>query len=253
MAPIEAAHFELQMQALAEQKKTEKAKGNVVSVGKGGPTFACEPCHKTFVSQLLFERHAATNKHKKKCEKKPSPSKAPGSAGAAKDNEDDEEENTAEAEAEEDDLMGDQEFKGTPIPLKSCMFCPKTFETLEASLTHMLQDHGFFIPFAEYLTDVESLLIYLGFKVGVGKVCMYCNGRNKASYSSLRAVQQHMNEKNHCKIRFEEEEGEDEFLEFYDFEKDLNAGEDGQEEDMVGGILLLASCFFLRSVVFVAA
>jgi len=42
----------------------------------------------------------------------------------------------------------------------------------------MLKVHGFFIPFVEYLTDLEGFLNYLGAKVGVGHVCLWC-GKEK--------------------------------------------------------------------------
>ena len=44
----------------------------------------------------------------------------------------------------------------------------------------------------EFLADVTKLLTYLGEKVGIGHICLYCNGRGRLAYSSLRAVQQHM-------------------------------------------------------------
>lgn len=45
---------------------------------------------------------------------------------------------------------------------------------------------------------------YLGYKVGLGHVCLWCNGRGRASFGSLEAVQQHMITKSHCRMRFDE-------------------------------------------------
>jgi pre-60S factor REI1 len=39
---------------------------------------------------------------------------------------------------------------------------------------------------------MTGMLEYLGAKVGVGKVCLYCNGKIKARYSSIEAVRLHM-------------------------------------------------------------
>lgn len=90
----------------------------------------------------------------------------------------------------------------------------------------MLKVHGFFIPFIENLTDLEGLLTYLGEKVGIGHVCLWCNGKGKARYPSTRAVQMHMNAKNHCKLSLEEEEDEEELLDYYDFDLEDEEMED---------------------------
>ena len=44
----------------------------------------------------------------------------------------------------------------------------------------------------EYLDDLEGMIEYLGAKVGMGRVCLYCNGRGRARYGSVSAVRQHM-------------------------------------------------------------
>jgi len=92
----------------------------------------------------------------------------------------------------------------------------------------MLKHHGFFVPFAEYLHDVEGLLTYLGAKVGMGKVCLYCNGRGRAFYPDKESVQKHMIAKGHCKIRFEEDENDDEFIDYYLFPHQAKAMEDAE-------------------------
>jgi len=152
----------------------------------------------------------------------------------------------------------------TPLPLKSCLFCPlisvssngieekeiphegesslsspstpkvasnstatttahpreiepkSQFRTIKNCLNHMLKVHGFFIPFVEHLTDLEGFLNYLGAKVGVGHVCLWCGKEKK----SVESVQQHMIHKGHCKIRLETEEDEEEYFEYYTFEED---------------------------------
>ena len=44
----------------------------------------------------------------------------------------------------------------------------------------------------EYLEDLAGLIEYLGYKVGLGRVCIYCNGRGRARFPDIRAVQNHM-------------------------------------------------------------
>jgi len=55
----------------------------------------------------------------------------------------------------------------------------------------MTSEHSFFIPDIEYLIDIEGLIKYLGEKISIANVCLYCNERGKAFYS-LEAVQKHM-------------------------------------------------------------
>jgi len=55
----------------------------------------------------------------------------------------------------------------------------------------MTKIHSFFIPEIEYLVDLRGLIKYLGEKISVGNVCLYCNGRGKGM-KSLEAVRKHM-------------------------------------------------------------
>jgi pre-60S factor REI1 len=153
---------------------------------------------------------------------------ADGGAAVADDAEDEEDEEDEKEDGDEDE----EEESGEGIPLGHCLFCASEFESVEASLDHMLKKHGFFVPFAELLTDVEGLLLYLGEKVAVGRMCLWCNGRGRGRFPSMRAAQQHMEDKGHCKIRFEEDEDDDEFTDFYDFESvGRPAGVEEEEED----------------------
>lgn len=76
-----------------------------------------------------------------------------------------------------------------PIPVKHCLFCyrKKPFATVKLALRHMLRHHGFFIPFVEHCTDLEGLLQYLGFKIGVGHECIQCTkGKSTFGTTSVR-------------------------------------------------------------------
>jgi len=48
--------------------------------------------------------------------------------------------------------------------------------------------HGLFIPEREYLIDLRGLIVYLGEKVGVGNVCIYCG----KSFTSSEGTRAHM-------------------------------------------------------------
>lgn len=194
--------------------------------------FSCVCCDKSFGNESAYDQHLISKKHMKKAayfDKK-----------------------QAEAEAEEDTPMGDADGAAAtatgendieveeeeeeeevevkePIPVGNCLFCPVKLNSVDKCVNHMLKKHGFFIPYIELLHDLEGLLEYLGYKIGVGHVCIYCNGRGRAAYGSLEAVRAHMEAKCHCKIRFEEDAEDIEFLEFYNFPGTVRIGPDGEE------------------------
>lgn len=237
LAAISQALFESQLAALQEKRSAgEKSK----------PDLSCTACGKTFTSQSAYQSHINSNKHLKKVEAK----------GKGKSEETEEEEQksaqnnkkvneTGEQEAHKkmeglkieakdeqngesksDEEAGEGEGEGfedwndgDAIPLLTCLFCRETHPDQKSSLDHMLKQHGFFIPFVEYLTDLDGFLKYLGEKVGIGRVCIWCNGRGRARFPSVQAVQQHMHQKSHCKIRLDLPEEEEEFVDFYSFPK----------------------------------
>ena len=79
----------------------------------------------------------------------------------------------------------------------------------------MTKSHSFFIPDIDYITELESLILYLGSKVGDGKICLYCNKRSR-TFPSVEAVQKHMRDKGHSKLDYEGESAL-EYADFYDF------------------------------------
>merc|ERR1711916_39142 len=84
------------------------------------------------------------------------------------------------------------------------------------NLKHMSRFHSFFIPDIEYLKDVEGLMKHLCDKVAIGKICLYCNGRGK-TFHSLEAIQAHMRDMGHCKLRYDENEDCPDYDDYYDF------------------------------------
>lgn len=259
LSAIPLSLFESQLSALQNKKKAE---------AEVATKQFCATCNKNFATLTAYQAHLSSKKHLKRQENK---DKNKGNADDEEDEDIDdetEEQNTqannnpsadstttpasastssapASAAKEQkvsvENDMEDQEDEGVeeegePIPLKTCLFCPKSFGTIENSLDHMLKYHGFFIPFAEHLTDLEGLLTYLGEKVGIGHICLYCNGRGKLRYKSTHALQQHMNAKSHCKLRLDDEEDEEEIVPFYDFpgegeeEEETEAMDDNKED-----------------------
>ena len=97
-----------------------------------------------------------------------------------------------------------------------CLFCPENSLSIDDSLTHMSSAHSFFVPDAEYLIDITGLISYLGEKIAVGNVCIYCNGKGR-EFRTLDAVRKHMVDKAHCKIAYDSERDRLELSDFYDF------------------------------------
>ena len=98
----------------------------------------------------------------------------------------------------------------------SCLFCPQVSPSLDDSLTHMSLAHSFFIPDAQYLIDLPGLILYLGEKIAVGNVCIYCNQKGR-EFRSIEAVRKHMVDKSHCKIAYDLEVDRLELSDYYDF------------------------------------
>jgi pre-60S factor REI1 len=102
------------------------------------------------------------------------------------------------------------------LSTSSCLFCTHSSSCLEDNLSHMSSSHSFFIPDAEYLIDIAGLVTYLGEKIAVGNVCIYCNGKGR-ELRTLEAVRKHMVDKAHCKIAYDTESDKLEISDYYDF------------------------------------
>lgn len=97
-----------------------------------------------------------------------------------------------------------------------CLFCTHISSALSENLTHMSSSHSFFVPDADYLVDLPGLITYLGEKIAVGNVCIYCNGKGR-ELRTLDAVRKHMLDKAHCKIAYDSEDDRLEVSDYYDF------------------------------------
>ncbi|KAF5912178.1 cytoplasmic 60S subunit biogenesis factor ZNF622 [Diceros bicornis minor] len=135
-------------------------------------------------------------------------------------------------EVEEQDAE-EEEAGGSPclgaIPVTDCLFCAHHSSSLMKNVAHMTKVHSFFIPDIEYLSDLKGLIKYLGEKVGVGKICLWCNEKGKSFYST-EAVQAHMNDKSHCKL-FTDGDAALEFADFYDFRSSYPDHKEGEDPD----------------------
>lgn len=66
--------------------------------------------------------------------------------------------------------------EGEGLGIEECLFCSSISSSLENNINHMSVKHGFFLPDADYLVDVEGMVTYLGEKVGEGHMCLWCGG-----------------------------------------------------------------------------
>lgn len=76
----------------------------------------------------------------------------------------------------------------------------------------MEEQFSFFLPDREYCVDVEGLAKYLGQKVGLGHMCVYCH----RVFQTVEGTMQHMRDASHCKMAYDEEFFY-EYESFYDF------------------------------------
>ena len=120
---------------------------------------------------------------------------------------------------EEEEISGsDAEYEdeeSEALLQTSCLFCPHESVSVEDNMRHMSKSHSFFIPDLNFVTDLEAFLVYLGAKVGDGKICLLCNNSSK-QFRTIQACQEHMVDKGHCTIEYEGD-AMLEYADFYDF------------------------------------
>lgn len=147
------------------------------------------------------------------------------------DDEDDEED-------ESDEAIVAKKRKEVKLGAHISLFDDKVCANAEECAKDMASKHGFFIPDAEYLADLTGLLDYLGEKVKLGNLCLYC----QKAFPGVRACQNHMISTSHCKLRYEEGVDLEEYEDFYDFSTmyehegdEEDEGQPGDEEAVVIG------------------
>ncbi len=118
---------------------------------------------------------------------------------------------TLPLDTHEEDQSANKDESFSPL---QCLFCNAESASMDSNLTHMSHAHSFFIPDAEYLIDMESLLSYLFAVVSVFHECLFCGSSKTTKFG----VQDHMRGKGHCKVDFEDDEHD--LKQFYDFSGD---------------------------------
>ncbi|KAI0048301.1 hypothetical protein FA95DRAFT_1605394 [Auriscalpium vulgare] len=233
LPPVTAAVF--------NQKVLERRQETAVMLSPKGSS--CEVCNKSYTTENAYRSHMNSKKHRENelkaarphvsgevdevnepeasslaapapeeptPDSEPKPSSIPVQGVAL----------TVDADAgeEEVNLTLDQKIAAARSRLSPahCLFCSTVSSSLETNLTHMSAEHSFFIPDADYLVDLTGLIIYLGEKIAVGNVCIYCNGKGR-EFRTVDAVRKHMIDKSHCKIAYDSENDMLEVSDYYDF------------------------------------
>lgn len=257
LPPVTAENFKQRVLTAQQSQNVPDEKRNL----------KCDLCGKTFSTQNALQNHLQSKKHKEaeskeefrakrdvkerneknkekqnqlsadstklmkdqtnKGLKGQEPQPLAGATAGACDEEMEDIETDSEVESVES--FGDEDGLG----MEECLFCSLVGQSLEENLNHMTVKHGFFLPDAEYLTDLEGLITYLGQKVGFGNLCLWCNEKGKR-FQSTQAVQKHMVDKGHCKMLHE---GDTllEYADFYDYRSsypDHNPDAEDQDDDM---------------------
>ncbi|THU95494.1 hypothetical protein K435DRAFT_666271 [Dendrothele bispora CBS 962.96] len=237
LPPVSAAVFNEKV----IERRTETA---VMSSLKGS---TCEVCNKTYSTENAYRSHVNSKKHKEnevkaslklaqQLEKADveaeenialaeSAANLPALDAAPESNLPSLPETTpislnvdVDASQEEVEETIDAKIAASRSALSSshCLFCPVNSDSLSLNLEHMSSAHSFFIPDADYLVDLPGLIQYLGEKIAVGNVCIYCNAKGR-EFRTLDAVRKHMLDKSHCKIAYDAQEDKLEISDYYDF------------------------------------
>ncbi|KAI7901815.1 C2H2 type zinc-finger-domain-containing protein [Cokeromyces recurvatus] len=183
----------------------------------------CSACRKSFGSTNQYDNHIQSKKHKEVVAKqaaketsKKTETASKGKTTTVKDSPLDLRITDATTE-EEINAIIDEKIKSAPrLEETDCLFCTHKSDNFEDNMQHMTITHSFFIPDIEYLVDLKGLIRYLGEKITVGNVCIFCNGKGRGM-RSVDAVRKHMNDKGHCKIAYDDDDDAAELVDFYDF------------------------------------
>jgi len=137
-----------------------------------------------------------------------------------------------EARVEEDNHEGDPRMnveEDEVVTAAACasdsLFDSRKFEDVPSALEYAGKAYGFFLPEVRYLADPEALLQYLSEKVKHHRLCLFCNRQ----FRSFHACQQHMVDKGHCKVAYDDDDALAELADFYDFSRDDD--DDGEDSD----------------------
>lgn len=210
--------FSAKLEAISSVDSSESTKKSQINPKKSSKNseefnYSCTLCKALFHSKGALATHLKSNKHKKAADLAAITAQKLDESSISEDpirllpkN--------REEKAEHPELV----IEKSPIPLGDCLFCKAKFGgDIDQCVEHMSNSHGFQLPFKDALVDRDGLLEYLGAKLGIGHVCLWCNGKKNSIFHSLESVRLHMLDKGHCTILWNDDDDDFEFDEFYEF------------------------------------
>lgn len=189
LPPVDRPTFESRILSQQVKQDEENSKSSIY----------CTICKKSYSSQKSFDSHKSSKQHKSLASQSDNEHKNIGIPAAKKIVKPIENKVVEESDDEYEDVDDDEEWdevvsENNPIVHNTCLFCPKSSDSLLLNIKHMSDDHSFFIPDIEYLVDLKGLLIYLGEKICQGFMCLWCNDSGK-NFHSIESAQAHMIDK----------------------------------------------------------
>ena len=174
---------------------------------------SCTACEQHYTNRKAWQAHLKSRNHAQKTTGTDSKAsclsdESPLNTLSLNTDEEYQSANEEDQSANEEDQSADKEESFSPL---QCLFCNLESASMDSNLTHMSHAHSFFIPDAEHLIDMESLLSYLFAVISVFHECLFCGSSKTTKFG----VQNHMRGKGHCKVDFEDDEHD--LKEFYDF------------------------------------
>lgn len=165
---------------------------------------SCAACEQHYTNRKAWQAHLKSRNHAQKTTETDSKASFLSDESPL---------STLSLNTHEEDQLANKEESFSPL---QCLFCNVKSASMDSNLTHMSHAHSFFVPDAEYLIDMESLLSYLFAVVSVFHECLFCGSSKTTKFG----VQDHMRGKGHCKVDFEDDEHD--LKQFYDFSGDVD-------------------------------
>ncbi|OWP04850.1 hypothetical protein B2J93_4176 [Marssonina coronariae] len=159
----------------------------------------CVVCKKDYYSPQAYKNHIKSNNHTQ------------ATAEESKDE--------TPASSALEDIASQVEKLGS----FSCLFCTRSFSSLDPNMEHMEKSHNFSIPNQDYLFDLEIFIDYLSTLISTFQECIFC-GKTRGTAA---AVRQHMSDKGHCHLD-PDAAGSSEFEDFYFL--DSKVAKEGSDE-----------------------
>ena len=199
LAPVPFEAFRKRKAAVLEKRRKEDEREEE----EKSQRLRCDLCRKDFATLNAQKQHYRSKKHReaaKRAERKrktcvPCPKISP------------------KMKDDSQKKKAPPVFEPRKITALECLFCVHKSESVEKNLQHMKERHEFVLPEAESICNVKGLLEYLGEKVGVGHLCLWC----QKGFSSIPAVRAHMVDRGHCRIPFEVKYDLEEYFAFYKY------------------------------------